>query len=572
MSFFACLQEDEQLLIQNFSSREVRNGPGVVFYKPVVCSVQKRKATLLEELEYTVVTDTLTGVQRSEGGPQLLFLGAYDEASSKRRKIILQKDEYVKVLDSKTGNVRIVQGPAVFAPRPTESIPEGTSKAVSLRKHEFVRLTDTARGAMRVERGEQLVFPTAMEVMEPKGATFQLKRNEYVRLIDRATGVIRVEVGEQIVFPTPTEEALEEVKEAVNVDDETAVLAVNNESGQQRLVTQKGLFFPGPLDEILEVRKLIHVEPHEVAIVRDNQGTFTFHNGGAKGGQGTAFFLPPHCELVTMHWSSGTSEEDLQKNVVRNAKRPVHKVPVTKIDLRAQYASFEYSVRTSDNVELVLEGTIFWQVTDVPQMIRTTGDPKGDVWYHARSALIQAVARVTLEGFMAKFSEIVTTATSVDDAFYKERGVMVHNVEVTRYECVDAKTSAVLQEIIQETTNRINRMQQQQSENDVLKEQLKGETELEQKRKELIQAKSDNDRMKAIIEGEADGLRLAKNVQSFLATLDKDLPDADVRLALLKFFEEQQMSTKRAEHLASGKATVFLTPQDMNLKLNMSKL
>merc|ERR1712216_705631 len=99
-------------------------------------------------------------------------------------------------------------------------------------------------------------------------------------------------------------------------------------------------------------------------------------------------------------------------NVVRNAKSVAYKVPVTKIDLRAQYAFFEYTVRTSDNVELVLEGTIFWQVTDVPQMIHTTGDPKGDVWYHARSALIQAVARATLEGFMAKFSEIVSAATA----------------------------------------------------------------------------------------------------------------------------------------------------------------
>merc|ERR1712083_218831 len=135
----------------------------------------------------------------------------------------------------------------------------------------------------------------------------------------------------------------------------------------------------------------------------------------------------------------------------------------------------------------------------------------GDVWYHARSALIQAVARVTLEAFMAHFNEIVTDATSSDDKFYNERGVVVHNIEVTRYECVDTKTSAVLQEIIQETTNRINRMQQQQSQNDVLKEQLSGEIALERRRNELIQAKSDNDRMKAIIEGEAEGLRLAKN-------------------------------------------------------------
>lgn len=242
---------------------------------------------------------------------------------------------------------------------------------------------------------------------------------------------------------------------------------------------------------------------------------------------------------------------------------------MTKVDVRAQYAFFEYCVRTSDNVELVLEGTIFWQVMDVSQMIRATGDPKGDVWYHARSALIQAVSRVTLEQFMAEFNTIVMNATSSEDEFYKERGVVVHSLEVTRYECVDRNTSAVLQEIIQETTNRINRMQHQQSENDVLREQLTGEIELEKQRKELIQAKSDNDRVKAIIDGEANGLRIGKSAQTFFGILSDDLPDVEARLALFKFFEEQHMSTKRAEHLASGTASLFLTPQDMNLKLNM---
>merc|ERR550514_1014181 len=319
--------------------------------------------------------------------------------------------------------------------------------------------------------------------------------------------------------------------EAVSVDHETAVLVMDKESGQQRLVTEKGLFLPQPLDEILEVRKLIRVEPHEVAIVRDNDGNFVFHHGAQTGGKGAAFFLPPHCELVTMHWSSGTSQEDLENKVVNNRKIPCHKVPVTKIDLRATYALFEFCVRTSDNVELVLEGTIFWQVVDVPRMIQATGDPKGDVWYHVRSALIQAVSRVTLETFMSEFNQIVMRAGSVDDDFYKERGVKVHTLEVTRYECSDTKTSAVLQEIIQETTNRINRMQHQQSENDVLKEQMNGEIELEKQRKELIAAKADNDRMQAIIKGEGEGLRLAKNVETFMELLSNGaIPDADQRL------------------------------------------
>merc|ERR1712167_119033 len=136
-------------------------------------------------------------------------------------------------------------------------------------------------------------------------------------------------------------------------------------------------------------------------------------------------------ELVTMMWSSGTSPEDLKQNVVRNAKSVAFKVPVQKIDMRPQYAFFEYTVRTSDNVELVLEGTIFWSVQDVPRMIERTGDPKGDVWYHARSALIQAVSSVTLERFMASFNTIVSRAAATDATFYEERGVKLHSLEVT---------------------------------------------------------------------------------------------------------------------------------------------
>jgi len=77
------------------------------------------------------------------------------------------------------------------------------------------------------------------------------------------------------------------------------------------------------------------------------------------------------------------------------------------------------------------------------------------------------------------------------------------------------KTSSVLQEIIQETTNRINRLQHQQSENEVRKEQMTGEIEIERQRQAWIQARSDNERMQAVIDGEANGLRLAKHTQTF---------------------------------------------------------
>merc|ERR550514_1084237 len=110
--------------------------------------------------------------------------------------------------------------------------------------------------------------------------------------MDKATGKIKVEHGEKVIFLSPTEHVLgEQTNQAVEVNREQAVLVLSKETGQHRLVTEKGVFFPGPYEEILEIRKLIFVEPHEAVAVRDDQGSFSFHIGSDGNGTGTAFFL-----------------------------------------------------------------------------------------------------------------------------------------------------------------------------------------------------------------------------------------------------------------------------------------
>merc|ERR1711977_179175 len=54
-----------------------------------------------------------------------------------------------------------------------------------------------------------------------------------------------------------------------------------------------------------------------------------------------------------------------------------------------------------------------------------------------------------------------------DTAFYDSRGVKIHSLEITRYQCADQSTSEILEQIIQETTNRMNRLSQAESENEV---------------------------------------------------------------------------------------------------------
>jgi len=494
------------------------------------------------------------------------------------RKIVLSRGEFIKVLNTTTGAVRMVTGPTAWVPGPTEQI-----------------VTSTEGNVSYVRYGVQQAL--------------QLLKHQYVKLMDSATGHVRVEQGEQLLFPGVTETVMQSITDAINIDHNTAALVLSRETGQTRLVTERGRFYPGPHEEIVEERSLIRVEPHEVVIVQDNMGAYTFYKGNETHGTGvgTAFFLPPHSQLVTMNWKA----EEAQDSTVSSS--PAAKVAITKIDMRAQYSFFQYTVRTSDNVELYLKGNIFWQVVDVPRMIERTGDPKGDVWYHARSALIQAVSAVTLEQFMSSFNSLVTSAAAMDAGFYSQRGVHLHSLEVTSYACTDETQARVLQEIIRETTNRINRLQQQRSENEVARERLANELslavdrqnlvraqadndrvlalqrqqalnevesaklnatiKLEQARKSLVNAKADNDRVNATSTGEAQGKRLATGLVKFFEELNGTLADGTQVIELFKFFNTQEATTTQlgltTKNLGSGSANLFLTPQDLNLRLDV---
>jgi len=232
---------------------------------------------------------------------------------------------------------------------------------------------------------------------------------------------------------------------------------------------------------------------------------------------------------------------------------------------------FTYEVRTSDNVKLRLNGNIFWRVKDVQKMVATTSDPEGEVWQRSRSALIQGVSKSTLSVFMGNFNNITMEAFAAQatDGFYMERGVEIISMEVTRYEPVDTKTAEVLQQIIQETTNRINRLQVQNSENDVQAAKLASDIQLEKQRTELIMTQSTNQQLQAQKQGESSGMKRARGATEFIDGLRAAVPNITKRVELYELHEKLESSRANTEHLSSGKATLFLTPEDMNLKLHM---
>jgi len=586
----------------------VERGEQMVFPGPTESFLDlegKKTAINLKASEYCTIIDNATGVQRNEKGEQLIYLAATEELyvdlcvslNPVREAISLSKIEYVRFYDSKTGCIRVERGEQLVFPEPTEKLIDGDKlTAINLKASQYVRILDTATGVLRVEKGEQLLFMGATDKMQSGVEdAISLKQVEYVRLIDSNSGKIRVEHGEQMVFPGPNEACLDPKgkltainlkifeyvkildtskgvlrvergektitldaneqllegvgkKTAIEIDQETAVLIRNKKSGAQELVTAHGLYIPKAEEDIIQVQQMIKLADYECVIIKNKAGVLEFFYGDDKkrGDKPRAFFVPPHSEVFELCWSKGR-------------RRDCRNLNISKLDCRPQFMNFEFNCRTSDNVELVLEGTFFWQIEDVEIMTKMTGDTTGDICSHARSKFIGLVSKATLKEFMGTFNNIAAQAHATDDEFYAKRGVSIHTLEVTRYQCADSSTALILEQIIQETTNRMNRMSQQDSANEINMARLEGDIKQEKAKSDLIKVKNTHDLMNAASDGNAE----AEKVRKFMESMKDTVPDLKQRIGLWNVLRKKDA----VQAVANGNSRLYFTPNDVNLTI-----
>lgn len=606
--------EDEQLVVRAVSGKMVHNGPCSIF-PPLwtTLSYKKRKGVPLSSTQYAVVQDSISGAKRVVRGPQILFLGAYEQQVGRVSAVtVLDARSSLIVLDTKSGLRRLVKGPCTYLPGAHDKV-QRQEQAVCLHANQFVRVEDTLTGTIRVERGEkmlwlephekhsgikdafmldsdqqvrlrnaageircergpQMVFPNVTE--EIVGGKIEkaihLSPWEFCHIQNKQSGKIRTESGEQIVFLGPHDVVVKRKSTAFVVDKTHAVLLRDRESGVQQLISEPQLFIPRPEQEVLEIRERICLTSHQAVILKDPEGNLHIRFGSdseeanGAGDAPSSFFLPPHWETVTLMWSRGRRRE----------KRDL---AITIFDTRPQYMSFEFNCRTSDNVELVLEGTFYWEVVSIAAMLRFTSDAPGDVCAHARSCFIALISKVTLQEFMEKFNEIALQAGHADDSFYVQRGIKIHSLEVTRYACADRSTAVILEQIIAETTNRMNRLSCQESENEVKLAQLHGQEEQENAKSSVLQIQHRH----KIEMARAEGMAEAEKCLSFLKRIEDGGSDADEdggigisggRSAALA--QELWHALRRAEAIrdvSTGTATVYFPPEDANLVLEHKK-
>jgi regulator of protease activity HflC (stomatin/prohibitin superfamily) len=434
----------------------------------------------------------------------------------------------------------VVNGPGQFTVPPFTRVKK--RKGITLGPTQYVRINNKVTGEIRNEIGPKLVFLGASDEVARELNAITLQANQYVKLIDTTSGSIRVERGEQTIYLSPTEEILEDRRDGVNIDEHTAVLLRDITNGQLDLVTDAQVFIPQPTQEIIEARRRILLEDHEVVVIRDRTGRYIFKKGTDED---RAFFLDAYSELVKFRWASGIHKE----------KRELH---IVRLDLRPKFMWYDFEVRTQDNVELMISITFFWQIMDVERMVRTTDDTTGDICAHARSAIIQAISRVTLERFLAEFNTIVAQAVLINDPFYDERGVQIRAVEVRAVNCKEPETQRILQDIIRETTNRLNRLQKQDSENEIKLRSIQGDIEAEQTRGQLLEIQRQHARTEGLTTGEAE----AERILAFINGLGDSLSAAD-KIAVFNTLRKREV----LEKLSEGSANLYFTPSDVELSI-----
>merc|ERR1712113_298729 len=115
-----------------------------------------------------------------------------------------------------------------------------------------------------------------------------------------------------------------------------------------------------------------------------------------------------------------------------------------------------------------------------------------------------------------------------DVEFYSTRGIRVHSLEVTRYQCADKSTSEILEQIIQETTSRMNRLSQAESENEVNLFKAQGQVEHARLNSQLLEIQYEQSQKEAIAAGSSEADRVA----TFLKGLAEDVPLLEDRIRM----------------------------------------
>jgi hypothetical protein len=511
----------------------------------------------LNENHFIIVTNTLDGKKYNIFGPRLFTPGPYEvmekDANNNiiiNNKLDLLATEYVRILNRVTGVVRMERGPKTICREVFEEVGEKKNLIV-MNNSQYLYVTHKDTGVIDIIEGPSTICPGPHDEFSNIFNVISLTKQEYIYIKDELTGIIRVEKGPAKVILKQYEKTINTVQKAIEINEHNAVIIKNIITGSYELITMDETprtFIPSHEQEIISIEKKYILEKHEVMIIVDKDGNYNIMRGGDDT---CSFFLPPYCKFLTQKWS-----KDLQKN---------HQsvIEISKFDMRTQYMDFEFTIRTSDSVEILVDLNFCWQIIDIEKMILRTNDAPQDVCQHAMSQILTATSKKDMEDFMLNFSEIIQNAVDKNDPFFTERGISVIRIEITNRRCKDDDIEKQFQSLIKEKAEKIRKQKQQEAENSCNITKIEGDIEIEKKQGDLFRVKKSYMHDNAKSDGLADGQKVA----GFIESLPDDITPEKLSLwnklidiEYQKFLAEHH--TRRIEALSKSQ-NVIITKDEL---------
>lgn len=505
-----------------------------------------KKKIVLQLNEYVIVEDR-NGNRSIVEGPRLFTPGPYDRVSEITQKLNLSNTQYIIVTDRQTGDKKTVQGPCVYTPTALETLSQIHNKII-LNVIDYVYVTHTQTGQIEIVEGPVTFAPMPFDVVSDIKKKIVLKQFEYIQVVNKNTGIIRVERGPSTIILKPTEERINDVQTALEINQDTAAYIFNTDTGAYDLIQitkddESFMFVPSPTQKVIEVRQRIKLQDFEAMILTDKNGKYVFMRGDNGTG---SFFLPPYCKILTQEWSI-----DLEK-------KKTEVMRITNFNLRPQYMDFQFPIRTKDNVVIEIELNFYWQIVDIEKMVSITSDPPQDICNHAMSQILSETSRRDMAEFMLSFNEIVEGAIYNDDTFYSQRGIKIYNVRIIKRNCKDPATEQTFNEIIKAKANQIKNSVEQETENQVRFKKLEGDIRAEELAGRILTVRKQFARDGAKIDGESE----ADKIAHFITNLPEKLT-TEQQLAI--YFDHT--NTQRLQHVTQSGALQMITQREADINL-----
>jgi len=337
------------------------------------------------------------------------------------------------------------------------------------------------------------------------------------------------------------------------VDETHAILVRDIRNGNQLLVVEPQMFVPTPFQEIISQQLLVILKEFEVMVLVGPAGNFVFKHGWVKNE--AAFFIPPFHGILEHNWSTTSVRKKGPAMETYTEEESFD-----RIDMRHRFMTYKFVARTYDNVEIVIDIVFGWQIQDVERMVNKTKNATNDICLIARSEIIEQVAKQPFRKFMQEVNAVVENAVlQADRKVYDERGIVVTSIQVEGFTCKNEETERVLQETVQETTNKMNRVLKQETTNEVIRIEMEGKIREEELKKRVLEIQYEHEQIIAKTDGDAN----AKRVHTFLTSLGDEL-SLEQKLVIFNIMEKQEA----IKQLANGTGiTLFCTPQDVNLNM-----